>query len=31
MQLLINQIEQWAEDRALIAGSTPENQKLKLP
>lgn len=30
MQKLINQIERWAEDRDLITGSTPENQKLKL-
>lgn len=30
MQQLINQIEQWAEDRNLINGSTPQKQMLKL-
>lgn len=30
MQQLINQIEQWAEDRNLIKGSTPQKQMLKL-
>ncbi|QLB44365.1 MazG-like family protein [Mannheimia pernigra] len=30
MQQLIKQIEQWAEDRNLINGSTPQKQMLKL-
>ena len=30
MQKLIQQIEQWAEDRNLIRGSTPQKQMLKL-
>lgn len=30
MQQLIDQIEQWAEDRNLINGSTPQKQMLKL-
>ncbi len=30
MQQLIKQIEQWAEDRNLIHGSTPQKQMLKL-
>lgn len=30
MKQLIQQIEQWAEDRNLIQGSTPEKQMLKL-
>lgn len=30
MQQLINQIEQWAGDRNLINGSTPQKQMLKL-
>lgn len=30
MQKLIEQIEQWAEDRNLIKGSTPQKQMLKL-
>ncbi|HDL4381901.1 TPA: MazG-like family protein, partial [Mannheimia haemolytica] len=30
MQQLIKNIEQWAEDRNLINGSTPQKQMLKL-
>ena len=30
MQQLIKQIEQWAEERNLIEGSTPQKQFLKL-
>ena len=30
MQKLIQQLEQWAEERNLIKGSTPQKQMLKL-